>query len=182
MSSSWTSARSKGTDIILARFAKATCRPARPGPAVHDRGPLRPLSSASATARSTRPAPPPGAEQAGERLAAPVPDPRRLEGTIAQATHVTLASATPATSAAEYRAWSTYTAAAAINLIRLDAWPGPASRWTGPGPPTCSGWTSRMKPENMTTNKPTGSGMAPTTCSRRSNYSFELEPRYGIEP
>jgi hypothetical protein len=39
-----------------------------------------------------------------------------------------------------------------------------------------------MKPENMTTNKPTGSGMAPMDRSRRSNYFSELEPRYGIEP
>ena len=39
-----------------------------------------------------------------------------------------------------------------------------------------------MKSENMTTNKPTGSGMAPIAHSRRSNYFSELEPRYGIEP
>ena len=25
-------------------------------------------------------------------------------------------------------------------------------------------------------------GMAPMSCSERSNYFFELEPRYGIEP
>jgi hypothetical protein len=25
-------------------------------------------------------------------------------------------------------------------------------------------------------------GMAPKACSDRSNYFFELEPRYGIEP
>ena len=25
-------------------------------------------------------------------------------------------------------------------------------------------------------------GMAPTACSRCSNYFYELEPRYGIEP
>ena len=34
----------------------------------------------------------------------------------------------------------------------------------------------------MTTNKPTGSGMAPMGCSRHSIYFSELEPRYGIEP
>ena len=39
-----------------------------------------------------------------------------------------------------------------------------------------------MKSENMTTNKPTGSGMAPMACSIRSNYFSELEPSYGIEP
>ena len=39
-----------------------------------------------------------------------------------------------------------------------------------------------MKTENMTTNKPTGSGMAPMACSDSSNYFAELEPRYGIEP
>ena len=25
-------------------------------------------------------------------------------------------------------------------------------------------------------------GMAPMSCSRRSNYFYKLEPRYGIEP
>ena len=39
-----------------------------------------------------------------------------------------------------------------------------------------------MKSENITTNKPTGSEMAPKACSMRSNYFSELEPRYGIEP
>ena len=39
-----------------------------------------------------------------------------------------------------------------------------------------------MKSENMTINKPTGSGTAPTAYSRSSNYFSELEPRYGIEP
>ncbi len=58
VSSSWAPARSKGTNIILARFAKATCQPcpARPG------APPRPVpaaSSASVTAGSTRPSQPP---------------------------------------------------------------------------------------------------------------------------
>ena len=39
-----------------------------------------------------------------------------------------------------------------------------------------------MKSENMTINKPTGSGMAPTDHSSCSNYFSELETRYGIEP
>ena len=39
-----------------------------------------------------------------------------------------------------------------------------------------------MKSENTSTNKPTGSGMAPKACSTSSNYFSDLEPRYGIEP
>jgi hypothetical protein len=39
-----------------------------------------------------------------------------------------------------------------------------------------------MNLENMTINKPTGSGMAPMGRSSCSNYCSELEPRYGIEP
>ena len=34
------------------------------------------------------------------------------------------------------------TAAPAIDLIRSTPG-GPARRWTGPGPPTCRGWTSQ---------------------------------------
>ncbi len=79
VSSSWTPARSKGTNIILARFAKATCA-ALPGPGpVHHRGPLRP------PARLPAPPDPRGPHRrprrAGRRrLAAEIPDPRRGGG------------------------------------------------------------------------------------------------------
>ena len=47
VSSSWSPARSKGTNIILARFAKATCHPARPGPSAPPRNGPQDCSTSS---------------------------------------------------------------------------------------------------------------------------------------
>ena len=66
-----------------------------------------------------------------------------MEGTIAQATHVTGIRHARYLGLPKTRLEHN-TAAAAINLIRSTPG-GPASRWTGPGPPTCSGWTSQHK-------------------------------------
>jgi len=41
---------------------------------------------------------------------------------------------------------------------------------------------SWLEPETMTTNKPTGSGMAPHGSFEMFDFFAELEPRYGIEP
>ena len=123
VSSSWTPARSKGTNIILARFAKATCA-AVPGPGpVHHRGPLRP------PARLPSPPDPRGPHRrprrAGRRrLAAEYRIRAGVEGTIAQATHVTGIRRARYLGLGKTRLEHN-TAAAAINLIRLDAW------WTG---------------------------------------------------
>ena len=64
-----------------------------------------------------------------------------MEGAIAQATHLTGIRRARYLGLDKTRLEHN-TAAAAINLIRLDAW-GPASRWTGPGQPTSSDWTSQ---------------------------------------
>jgi transposase len=124
VSSSWTPAlRSNGTDIILARFARVTCQPCparsqcttatRTGrqPGFHP----RPVHEAITAAR---------AEQAGDAWQRRYAIRAGIEGTIAQATHVTGIRharylGLPKT-CLEHNA-----AAAAINLIRLDAW------WTG---------------------------------------------------
>jgi len=79
VSSSWTPARSKGTNIIMARVRHGDV-PAVPGPGpVHHRGPLRP------PARLPAPPDPRGPHRrprrAGRRrLAAEIPDPRRGGG------------------------------------------------------------------------------------------------------
>ena len=88
VSSSWTPARSKGTNIIIARFAKATCQPcparARCTTAVRSGRQLgfrhRQIHEALTAAR---------AEQAGEAWQHRYRIRAGIEGTIAQATHVT---------------------------------------------------------------------------------------------
>jgi hypothetical protein len=88
VSSSWTPARSKGTSIILARFAKATCQPcparARCTTAVRSGRQLgfrhRRIHEALTAAR---------AEQAGDAWQRRYRIRAGVEGTIAQATHVT---------------------------------------------------------------------------------------------
>ncbi len=123
ISSSWTPARSKGTSFILVRFAKATCQPcpararcttaARSGRQLG----LRPrrIHEAITAAR---------AEQAGDAWRRRYQIRAGVEGTIAQATHVTGIRRARYLGLAKTRLEHN-AAAAAINLIRLDAW------WTG---------------------------------------------------
>ena len=123
VSSSWTPARSKGTNIILARFAKATCQPcparARCTTAVRSGRQLgfrhRQIHEALTAAR---------AEQAGDAWQRKYRIRAGVEGTIAQATHVTGIRHARYLGLPKTRLEHN-TAAAAINLIRLDAW------WTG---------------------------------------------------
>ena len=123
VSSSWTPARSKGTNIILARFAKATCQPcparARCTTAVRSGRQLgfrhRQVHEALTAAR---------AEQAGDPWQRKYRIRAGVEGTIAQATHVTGIRRARYLGLPKTRLEHN-TAAAAINLIRLDAW------WTG---------------------------------------------------
>jgi hypothetical protein len=123
VSSSWTPARSKGTPIIFARFAKATCQPcparARCTTAVRSGRQLgfrpRPVHEALTAAR---------AEQAGDAWQRRYHIRAGVEGTIAQATHVTGIRRARYLGLPKTRLEHN-TAAAAINLIRLDAW------WTG---------------------------------------------------
>jgi hypothetical protein len=93
VSSSWTAARSKGTNIIIARFAKATCQPC------------------PARARCTT------AVRSGRRLGF-------RHRRIAQAAHVAGIRRARYLGLPKTRLEHN-TAAAAINLIRLDAW------WSG---------------------------------------------------
>jgi transposase len=103
VSSSWVPARDRhGADTILARFARATCRP-------------RPVHEAITAAR---------AEQAGDAWQRRYRIRAGVEGTIAQATHVTGIRRARYPALPKTRLEHN-TAAAAINLIRLDAW------WTG---------------------------------------------------
>ena len=123
VSSSWTPARSKGTNIIMARFAKATCQPcparARCTTAVRSGRQLgfrhRQIHEALTAAR---------AEQAGDAWQRKYRIRAGVEGTIAQATHVTGIRHARYLGLDKTRLEHN-TAAAAINLIRLDAW------WTG---------------------------------------------------
>jgi transposase len=123
VSSSWTPARSKGTNFILARFAKATCQPcparARCTTAVRSGRQLgfrhRRIHEAVTAAR---------AEQAGDAWQRRYRIRAGVEGTIAQATHVTGIRRARYLGLDKTRLEHN-TAAAAINLIRLDAW------WTG---------------------------------------------------
>ena len=123
VSSSWAPARSKGTNIILARFAKATCQPcparARCTTAVRSGRQLgfrhRRIHEALTAAR---------AEQAGDAWQHRYRIRAGVEGTIAQATHVTGIRRARYLGLEKTRLEHN-TAAAAINLIRLDAW------WTG---------------------------------------------------
>ena len=123
VSSSWAPARNKNTDIILARFARATCQPCparsqcttatRTGRQLGFRP--REIHEAITAAR---------AEQASDTWRDKYAIRAGVEGTIAQATHVTGIRharylGLPKTRL-EHNA-----AAAALNLIRLDAW------WTG---------------------------------------------------
>ena len=123
VSSSWTPARSKGTSFILARFAKATCQPcparARCTTAVRSGRQLglrpRRIHEAVTAAR---------AGQAGDAWRHRYRIRAGVEGTIAQATHVTGIRRARYLGLPKTRLEHN-TAAAAINLIRLDA------RWTG---------------------------------------------------
>jgi transposase len=120
ISSSWTPARSKGTSIILARFAKATCQPcparARCTTAVRSGRQLgfrhRQIHEALTAAR---------AEQASDAWQRKYQIRAGVEGTIAQATHVTGIRRARYLGLGRTRLEHN-TAAAAINLIRLDAW------------------------------------------------------------
>ena len=123
VSSSWTPARSKGTNIILARFAKAPASPARPGPGAPPRsGPA--ASSACVHRRIHEAVTAARAEQAGDAWRHRYRIRAGVEGTIAQATHVTGIRRARYLGLPKTRLEHN-TAAAAINLIRLDAW------WTG---------------------------------------------------
>jgi transposase len=123
VSSSWTPARSKGTNIIIARFAKTTCQPcparARCTTAVRSGRQLgfrhRRIHEALTAAR---------AEQAGDAWQHRYRIRAGVEGTIAQATHITGIRRARYLGLDKTRLEHN-TAAAAINLIRLDAW------WTG---------------------------------------------------
>ena len=123
VSSSWTPARSKGTNFILARFAKATCQPcparAQCTTAVRSGRQLgfrhRRIHEAVTAARAGQAS---DAWQYRYRIRAGV------EGTIAQATHVTGIRRARYLGLGKTRLEHN-TAAAAINLIRLDAcWAG----------------------------------------------------------
>jgi hypothetical protein len=123
VSSSWGPARSKGTNIILARFARATCAPcparARCTTAVRSGRQLgfrhRQVHEVLTAAR---------AEQAGDDWQRRYRIRAGIEGAIAQATHVTGIRRARYLGLGKTRLEHN-TAAAAINLIRLDAW------WTG---------------------------------------------------
>jgi transposase len=123
-SSSWTPSRNtNGTDVILARFTQADCGPcparaqcttaARGGRTLNFRP--RPVHEATAAART---------EQAGDTWRRRYRIRAGVEGTIAQATHVTGIRRARYLGLDKTRLEHN-TAAAAINLIRLDAW------WTG---------------------------------------------------
>jgi transposase len=123
-SSLWTPSRNiNGTDVILARFARATCAPcparaqcttaARSGRTLNFRP--RPVHEAITAAR---------AEQASDTWRRKYRIRAGVEGTIAQATHVTGIRRARYLGLPKTRLEHN-TAAAAINLIRLDAW------WTG---------------------------------------------------
>jgi transposase len=123
-SSSWTPARDRhGAATIVARFAQAACRPcpararcttaARSGRQVSFRP--RPVHEAITAAR---------AEQASDTWRRKYRIRAGIEGTIAQATHVTGIRRARYLGLDKTRLEHN-TAAAAINLIRLDAW------WTG---------------------------------------------------
>jgi transposase len=124
ISSSWTPARDRhGADTILARFARAACRPcparAQCTTATRNGRQLgfrpRPVHEAITAAR---------AEQAGDAWQRRYRIRAGVEGTIAQATHVTGIRRARYLGLPRTRLEHN-TAAAAINLIRLDAW------WTG---------------------------------------------------
>jgi transposase len=122
-SSSWAPTRNKGTDIILTRFPQATCQPCparsqcttgvRSGRQLGFRP--RPVHEAITAAR---------AEQASSTWRSRYKIRAGVEGTIAQATHVTGIRRARYLGLAKTRVEHN-AAAAAINLIRLDAW------WTG---------------------------------------------------
>ena len=150
VSSSWTPARSKGTNIILARFAKATCQPcparARCTTAVRSGRQLglrhRRIHEAVTAAR---------AGQAGDAWRRRYRIRAGVEGTIAQATHVTgirrarylgLAENPPGT---QHRGRRHQPDPARRLVDRQAAGPDPDN------PPAATGPRS-MKPENMTTN------------------------------
>jgi transposase len=123
-SSSWTPARNtNGTGTIMVKFTQATCRPcparaqcttaARSGRTLNFRP--RPVHEATTAART---------EQASDAWRRKYRIRAGVEGTIAQATHVTGIRRARYLGLPKTRLEHN-TAAAAINLIRLDAW------WTG---------------------------------------------------
>ena len=120
VSSSWAPARSKGTNIILARFARATCAPcparARCTTAVRSGRQLgfrhRQIHEALTAAR---------AEQASDAWQRKYRIRAGVEGTIAQATHVTGIRRARYLGLDKTRL-EHLAAATAINCIRVDAW------------------------------------------------------------
>src|SRR4029077_5701118 len=135
VSSSWTPARSKGTNIIIARFTKATCAPcparARCTTAVRSGRQLGFRHRQIHEALTAAPAGQAGGawhhrDRAAAGHAGEAWQPRYriragIEGTIAQATHVTGIRRARYLGLGKTRLEHN-TAAAAINLIRLDAW------------------------------------------------------------
>src|SRR5881398_2457074 len=145
VSSSWTPARSKGTSIILARFAKATCQPcparARCTTAVRSGRQLgfrhRRIHEALTATR---------AEQAGDDWQRKYRIRAGVEGTIAQATHVTGIRRARYLGLPKTRLEHN-TAAAAINLIRLDAWRGRQAARPNPDHPPAAARPRSIKPK-----------------------------------
>jgi len=123
VSRSWIPSRSKGTPAIFAQFARATCQPCpargQCTTAIRNGRTLgfhpRPVHEAITAAR---------AEQASETWRRKYAIRAGAEGTIAQATHVTGIRRARYIGLPKTRLEHN-TAAAAVNLIRLDAW------WTG---------------------------------------------------
>jgi hypothetical protein len=150
VSSSWTPARSKGTNIIMARFAKATCQPcparARCTTAVRSGRQLgfrhRQIHEALTAARAGQAS---DAWQRKYRIRAGV------EGTIAQATHVTGIRRARYLGLGKTRLEHN-TAAAAINLIRPRRLVDRQAAGPDPDHPPAAARPRSMKPENMTTN------------------------------
>jgi hypothetical protein len=150
VSSSWTPARSKGTSIIIARFAKATCQPcparARCTTAVRSGRQLgfrhRRIHEALTAAR---------AGQAGDAWQHRYRIRAGIEGTIAQATHVTGIRRARYLGLSKTRLEHN-TAAAAINLIRPRRLVDRQAAGPDPDHPPAAARPRSMKPENMTTN------------------------------
>jgi transposase len=141
ISSSWAPARNKGTDIIMARFPQTTCQPCparsqcttgtRSGRQLGFRP--RPVHEAITAARAGQAS---GTWRRRYKIRA------GIEGTIAQATHATGIRRARYLGLDKTRLEHN-AAAAAINLIRLDAW------WTGQ--PLDRTRTTHLQRLNLTT-------------------------------
>ena len=131
-------ARKKQT--IVVRFAAATCRAC---PARDQCTPSAPAASCTcAPAKSTRPSPPPAPAQASQQWKHRYNIRAGVEGTIRQATHVTGIRRARYLGLDKTRLEHN-AAAAALNLIRLDAW------WTGK--PLDRTRTTHLQRLNLTT-------------------------------